>query len=335
MSDFQPHKQLVQRYYQALDQAELPDLSSVMQEFCAPDMHWRGFHPFNEMRSAEEVAERFWRPLKASLSRMQRRLDVLMAGQNMYADPGGEWVASMGHLTGLFDHSWLGIPPTGKLICLRYSAFHRIEDGRISETAMYFDIPHFMVQAGLNPFGLQTAAELVQPGPQTHDGLLFDPQPPEEAQRTLDAINAMVADLGRWDCDLPLEDELARTWNDDMLWWGPTGIGATYTIERYSKQHAGPFRAAFTERSPTSHICRMAEGHYGGFFGWPNFTARQTGSFMGRPATGERGEFRVIDIYRRAGDKLAENWIFIDLLHYWKQQGDDILGRIAELGPGQ
>jgi len=35
----------------------------------------------------------------------------------------------------------------------------------------------------------------------------------------------------------------------------------------------------------------------------------------------------VIDIYRREGDKLAENWIFIDLLYFWNQQGVDILAR--------
>ena len=69
----------------------------------------------------------------------------------------------------------------------------------------------------------------------------------------------------------------------------------------------------------------MAEGAYGGFFGWPNFTARLTGDFMGFPATGKVGEMRVIDIYRRRADKLAENWIFIDMLHFWKQQGIDIL----------
>jgi predicted ester cyclase len=50
---------------------------------------------------------------------------------------------------------------------------------------------------------------------------------------------------------------------------------------------------------------------------------------MGMPATGKSGEFRVIDIYRRAGDKLAENWIYIDLLHFWKTQGVDILARIT------
>jgi hypothetical protein len=37
---------------------------------------------------------------------------------------------------------------------------------------------------------------------------------------------------------------------------------------------------------------------------------------------------RVVDIYRRDGDKLAENWIFIDLLHFLKMQGQDILAQI-------
>ena len=32
----------------------------------------------------------------------------------------------------------------------------------------------------------------------------------------------------------------------------------------------------------------------------------------------------------REGDKLSENWIFIDLLHFWNQQGVDILDRIKK-----
>jgi hypothetical protein len=36
-------------------------------------------------------------------------------------------------------------------------------------------------------------------------------------------------------------------------------------------------------------------------------------------------EMRVVDIYRRDGDKLAENWIFIDFLHYFRQLGIDLL----------
>ena len=52
---------------------------------------------------------------------------------------------------------------------------------------------------------------------------------------------------------------------------------------------------------------------------------------MGMPASDTPGEMRVIDIYRREGDKLAENWVFIDLLHFWKTQGVDILKRTVEI----
>ncbi|WP_367647203.1 ester cyclase [Ruegeria arenilitoris] len=324
---FQEEKTLVSSFYEALDSSSETNLPDVFGQFCADDLLWRGFHPFDEITGADSVARTFWQPLKSSLKRMQRRQDVFFAGTNSL-EPGADvWVVSMGHLMGLFDAPWLGIRPTGKMAFLRYCEFHRIADGKIAETAMYFDIPHLMVQAGQNPFPPQTAAHLIQPGPLTHDGLLYEDQPEEEGRKTLAAINAMISDLGQWNSGLSLEDELARTWHDDMIWWGPEGIGATYTIERYAKQHSGPFRAGFADRSKTKHICRLAEGHYGGFFGWPNFTAVPTGGFMGMPATGKPGEFRVIDIYRRAGDKLAENWIFIDLLHFWKQQGVDILPR--------
>lgn len=327
MSDFQSQKQVVRDFYRALDGAEMDDLGAVMARFVAPGAVWRGFYPFDVMEGHQAATE-FWAPLRHALRRMQRRMDVFMAGANEIDGGASVWVVSMGHLMGLFDAPWLGIAPTGKLVMLRYCEFHRVEDGQIAETSMYFDIPHLMVQAGLRPFPKATAAHLVQPGPLTHDGLLFDAQPEAEGVATLAAINAMIADLGQWQLGLPLEEELARTWHDDMLWWGPEGIGATYTIERYAKQHAGPFRAAFSAREKTGHICRMAEGHYGGFFGWPNFRATLSGSFAGMPPTHKPGEFRVIDIYRREGDKLAENWIFIDLLHFWKQQGLDILGTL-------
>ena len=77
----------------------------------------------------------------------------------------------------------------------------------------------------------------------------------------------------------------------------------------------------------------MAEGNFGGFFGWPNFTAIHAGGFMGMPASDKRGEMRVIDIYRREGEKLSENWIFIDLSHFWMGLGVDILTRTAQIAP--
>ena len=330
-NDIQAAKACVVDFYQQLDNAAPDALDGIMRRYTSNDYLWRGYHPFDELRSVEQVTQLFWQPLRLALTHLQRRQDVFMAGYNEMDGFESIWVVSMGHLMGLFDQPWLGIPATGKLTMLRYCEFNKVQDGKITETAMYFDIPHLMEQAGLQPFALQTAAQLVQPGPMTHTGLMFGEQDVTEGEKTLAAINHMINALGNWEQPLSLQDELRLSWHEDMLWWGPTGIGAAYTIERYAQQHAGPFRAGFKDRIFNGHVCRLAEGEFGGFFGWPNLTLEPTGGFMGMPATGKRGEMRIIDIYRRKEGKLAENWVFIDLLHFWKQQGVDILARTTDL----
>lgn len=328
MSDLQDAKAVVRAYQSSIVAAGPEAVAAVLATHVSEDYLWRGMHPFDIQQGAIEVTDVFWAPLKAALTSLTRREDVFMAGRNEMDGFQSVWVVSMGHLMGLFDAPWLGIPATRKMAFLRYAEFSKVENGRIVETAMFFDIPHLMVQAGVNPFPPQTAAHLVQPGPVTHSGIMDAAQEPAEGEKTLALINAMINDLGTWQLGLPLVEELARTWNDDMIWWGPAGIGATYTIERYAEQHSAPFRAGFTDRTGTGHLCRLAEGEFGGFFGWPNFTATATGGFMGLPATGKPGEFRVVDIYRRGGEKLSENWVFIDLLHWLYGQGLDVLGRL-------
>ena len=330
--NFQKEKNLIRDYYKALDSAQGTDITKVLKNYISEDYIWRGFHPFNEISDAKEVSEIFWQPFRHAFKNIQRRMDIFMAGKNEIDGFESVWVISMGHLMGLFDNEWLGIAPSGKMAFLRYCEFNKVENGKITETAMFFDIPHVMMQVGLNPFPPQTAAHLVQPGPMTHEGLMFDEQDTAEGEKTLATIDFMVNDIRTWkeQQELPLVDELRRSWNEDMIWWGPAGIGATYTIERYAEQHSGPFRAGFKDRIFNGHICRIGEGNFGGFFGWPNLTLTPVGGFMGMPATGKPGDMRIIDMYRREGDKLTENWIFIDLLHFWNQQGVDILGRIKK-----
>ena len=337
VTDFQSEKAVVRAFHDALDGAPAEGVAEVLSAHCAPDYRWRAYYPWEEEHGPEAVANSFWEPLKRSMTGLVHRPDIFFAGRNEIDGFRSTWVVSMGHLMGLFDRPWLGIRPTGKIVMLRYAEFNRVENGRIAETALYFDIPHLMQQAGQNPFPPQTGAALVQPGPATHDGLLYGPQPPEEGEATLAAINAMITDIKVWTggVEEPLVEELRRTWHEDMLWWGPAGIGATYTIPRYAEQHSGPFRAAF-DRKFNGHVARLAEGHYGGFFGWPNLRLKHKGGFMGMPAGDPDRwcDMRVIDIYRRRGDKLAENWIFIDLLHFWKQQGVDILARATGIEAG-
>lgn len=323
MKDFQREKAVVRTFYSALDSADA-DIAAVLQQHTAEAFKWRGFHPFGEL-TKHQLVKQFWQPLRSALTAIQRREDIVFAGLNEIDGFDSVWVVSMGHLMGLFDQSWLGIQPTGKMTFLRYCEFSRVEDNQIAESAMYFDLPHLMTQAGYQPFASQTGAQLVQPGPLTNDGLLHSAQPPAHGEETLALINRMIGDLGQWNSNLSLEEELRLSWADDMIWWGPTGIGATYTIKRYAQQHAAPFRAGLTDRSKTRHVARLAEGHYGGFFGWPNFTARSTGGFIGLPASDTIGEFRVIDIYRRQGNRLAENWVFIDLPHLCSLHGVELI----------
>jgi predicted ester cyclase len=333
MSGFQNEKRVVLDYYKALDNANDAQIADVLKQHTTDHYIWRAFHPFHLQTDTCEVARLFWQPFRKSVTHMQRRMDVFFAGTNFVDESASVWICTMGHLMGLFDEAWLGIQPTGKMVMLRYAEFHKVENGKIAETAFYFDIPHFMMQAGYQPFAEQAAAHLVQPGPATHDALLYADADPSEGQKTLDTIHAMISDLGQWNSGLPLEEELARSWHDDMIWWGPAGIGATYTIARYAKQHSGPFRAGLSDRSGTGHIARIAEGHFGAFFGWPNFRAKATGGYLGLPHNDTPSEFRVIDVYRREGNKLKENWVFIDMLHFFMQQGIDILGDLESAKP--
>ena len=163
-----------------------------------------------------------------------------------------------------------------------------------------------------------------------NNGLLFKKQGVTKGLKTTKIIEQMIKDVLVWknfDRDKIIK-ELKKSWNEDMIWWGPTGIGSTFTIERYVDQHVQPFREIFIDRTLNKHICRLAEGNFGGFFGWPNLTLTPIKKFMGMNTKQKPSEMRVIDIYRRDGDKLSENWVFIDFLHFWKLQGIDILNEL-------
>lgn len=332
MSDFQAAKAVVRSYFDALEHATPETVVDVLHAYTAPGYRWRGVYPFREQHGAAAVAASFWQPLLRALPRMQRRQDIFIAGTNAY--DGEQWVMSMGNFMGLFDADWLGIRHTRKLACLRYAEFNCVIDGKIAQTGLFVDVIGMMVQAGAYPLPPSTGVYFNYPGPRTHDGLLYDDAPAEQGVETLALIERMVDDLtalnesGSMGCP---PEVLERTWHDDMLWYGPAGIGATFTIPRYQEQHQLPFRRNLDDKRFVGHVCRIAEGDYGCFFGWPNLTNRPIGGFLGLPAAPASAEMQVVDVYRRDGDKLAENWVFIDLVYWLRQQGLDVLERTRRI----
>lgn len=340
MNDFQKEKQIVREYFEAFSKADPSSATSVVEQFVSDDYQFFGVYPFNELKGAESVANTVWKPLMKAFTRLQRREDVFMAGQNVATEQQGEagleerWVMSMGHFVGLFDQDWLGIPFSRKVAFLRYAEFFCVRDGKIIKSSFFCDIIDLMHQVGIRPLPPETGHSFVYPGPATHDGIILTEQPNDQASETLRILDQMIADLST--LNVTANDEypaevLERSWSKDMLWYGPAGIGASYTIARYQQQHSYPFRQGLNGKQFNGHISRFAEGNYACFFGWPNLTNQPKGGFLGLPGGDVKADMRVVDVYRREGDKLVENWVIIDLLYWLKQQGLDVLERTSKI----
>jgi len=334
MTDHSSNKQLVLDYFDAIEKSTTEDISYTIDQFIADDYHWYGVYPFEEQENAQGVAKAFWIPFLSAWSPVRRRQDIFIGGTSEV--DGSEWVTSMGHFQGLFDNDWLGIPATGKMAYLRYAEFHNIKDGKIVRSSFFCDIIAVMHQAGINPLSTQTGASVIVPGPRTHDGIQVADQSHTESGKTMSVLNQMIADLDELNHsgdDRYPPEVLERTWHTDMNWYGPAGIGSTFTIPRYQEQHSYPFREGLKDKVYNGHICRYAEGNYACFFGWPNLTHTPVGGFLGLPGNDCRVDMRVVDVYRREDDKLAENWVIIDLPWWLKQQGIDIFERWKNITP--
>ncbi len=332
MGDYQQQKALILDYFADMESATADSVASVLRKYTSADYQFFGVHPFNEIHGATEVAASVWMPLYRAWTPIQRRQDVFMAGTSEVS--GDEWVMSMGHFLGLLDGDWLGIRATRRMTMLRYAEFNCVRERKIVKTGFFCDLIGVMHQMGINPLPPQTGASVVYPGPRTHDGLLMSPQPAAEGVKTLAVLSRMINDLNelnRTGNDRCPPEVLARSWHDDMIWYGPAGIGASYTIGRYQQQHQYPFREGLRDKVFHGHVCRFAEGNYACFFGWPNLSNTPTGGFLGLPGGAIRADMRVVDVYRRHGDKLAENWVLIDIPYWLRQQGLDVLERTRSI----
>ncbi len=329
MTEPQAAKTLALAYLDALETADSKNIADIIAEFVAPSYRFRGVHPFNEINCLAGVVQHVWQPLHESLASMRRHRDIFMAGPNL--SDGTMWVTSMGKFMGLFDNDWLGIPSTGKIVLIPYCEFLRVDDGKIAESALWVDIISVMKQVGLTPLPTPTGAEFINPGPRTNDGLLVEVQSAAATEKTRRLVDRMRDDFVATYGSHITAATMAKTWHDDMIWFGPGGIGAAYTIDGFLDQHERPFREGLEDIVFNGHVCNIAEGHYAGWFGWPNLTMTPSGGLMGLSASDRRVHMRVVDIYRRDGDKFAENWVFIDMLHWLLQQNVDVLARMRKI----
>ncbi|MEM6729789.1 MAG: ester cyclase [Pseudomonadota bacterium] len=316
---------LLADFHAAIDVSSTEDMPATCARFLSPAAPYRGMRPFYEQTGPADIAA-IYAPFKAAMTTWQRRPDIHFASHDHLSPDAAIWAVSMGTILGDFTAPWLGIPPTDKATALTYVTMAKVEGGQITELVEFFDILSVLTQAGLNPYAdVQSGAHRIFPGPKTHDGL--GPHDASETEATHALTTAMLDDLAK--SYTSPADHMARFWHPDMNWFGPTGIGTSLGFPGYRRGHTGPFEEKLDTTDIVDWEIATAQGRFSAVMWWPCLRMRNIGGYMGAPVSDKLADMRVIDLYRRDGDKLAENWIFIDMLHFLAGQGIDLLANIG------
>ncbi|MFT7650019.1 MAG: putative ester cyclase [Candidatus Poriferisodalaceae bacterium] len=239
------------------------------------------------------------------------------------------WVTGTGNLRAVFANDFLGIPATGDEVSIRWGDFTRLENGKIAETFFLIDLVDLMHQAGIDVLPAARGAEGLYPPPALSDGMLHDVQDSEVGMYSLDHIRRFIFDgLNAFD-ETDLESMGMADWFDpDVHWYGPGGIGACLSFGEFESLNQAPWLVAFPDRSVQDLDALFAEGVYSGAPGWAGVRATHTGTYLDQPATGNTIEFNGLDWWKRDGEKYVENWVFVDMIHLFRQFGVDLFERI-------
>ena len=301
------------------------DGADVIAENAVFSVAW----PVNELVGRDAIVENFITPIRNALADVHRR-DLIFIGGDNIREQGGYWCAAVTHYVGNFTKPLFGLLPSNSLVFLRAGEFYRIENGQITEAKIIFDLPDVMHQAGCLPLP-SLGTEITFPVPVTQDGLC--PQT-EGGEASLNVVQRMLGALHVFD---PVTKTSASqtgedgTWADDMMWYGPAGIGSNYRWEGFSKDHRVPFLDAFPDRKGGNHYCRIGDANYAAVSGWPSMTMTFQGDYLGQPADGRALTLRVMDFYRVADNRIKENWVTLDYGDLFAQMGRDLIAEANAL----
>ena len=150
-----------------------------------------GSHPINEAESGVGYYSDIIAPIAQSLDGFTRQNYIVLAGEYQ----GSEWVTSTGYFYGHFRKPMFGIPPSNKMAFLRFGEFHKMEDGKITETYVYLGLAELIIALGRWPLASSSGYEGLVPGPATHDGILIESSEPDISRASADLVEGMLKRL--------------------------------------------------------------------------------------------------------------------------------------------
>jgi predicted ester cyclase len=332
-TDNQRNKAKVLAFWDALDKVGSGAIQRVCADHLDPGFVWNGPAPLGRCERLEILAESFWAPLKKAIPDLRRETHLFFGGASSGRADGSQdgrmWVCGTGYLSGLPLESFLGIPAVGRPVRIRWGEFLRFDGERIVEAQTIIDFIDWFEQIGLPVLPPPRGAAHVFPAPTGYDGVLEAPQDDAETRETLKfGRDFIYGGLNSFDQQNLAKMGMARFFHPNLKWYGPGGIGACLSFSEFETLHQRPWLVAFPDRKVQDLESLFAEGHLLGASGVVAVRATHTGPYLDQPATQKKIEFSGLDFWLRSGDKLTENWVFVDMVHLFAQFGVDLFARM-------
>jgi len=331
----QVKKRTVMDFWRALENTAPGQLKDAMSLYVNADMAWNGPDPINRLQGADAFIAGYWLPLLRSFPDLHRETHIFFGGRSNGRIDGlldGEmWVCGTGLFSGTFSRDYLDIPASGKRVSIRWGEFCRLRNGKVDVTYLLLDLLDLMQQAGFHVLPPSRGKDGIYPPPRASDGVLMHEQDAEESRYSLEHIRKFIFDgLNKYDQSDLKSMGMAGFFHPEVKWYGPGGIGACLNFNEFETLHQQPWLKAFPDRSVQNLDALIAEGCYSGAPGWAGVRATHTGDYLGYPATGKPLEINGLDIWKREGEIYVENWVFVDMIHLFRQLGVDLIGRMRQ-----
>jgi predicted ester cyclase len=298
--------------------------------------HWQGPDPIGVQTSGAGIVTALFAPLRRALPNLRRETHIFMAGQSSAREDGhGDgacWVAGTGYYTGRAVKDVFGIPATDHDLRIRWGEFLRFDAaGRITRAQTIWDFVDWFDQIGLPVLPRPRGAVHVYPAPTAFDGVLAAPQSDEETRTTLAfGRDFIFGGLNRFDKADLSSMGMARFFHPNVKWYGPGGIGACLSLAEFETCHQQPWLTAFPDRRVMHLESLFAEGRLLAASGPMGVVATHTGPYLDHLPMGRQIEVSGLDFWLRTDGRFTENWVFVDMIHLFRQMGVDLFARLQE-----
>jgi hypothetical protein len=326
------NKQIIKAWSDDLRYVTPDTVGECLNKYWDKDAVLHGFQPIGDLTGTTPLCDELYRPYLRAFPNAKKHLHFLLAG----TDNGKEWVVVGGNLVGNFMEPWLGIPPTKLSTWVRFVELYEMQDGKIIRAHLLYDLLSLLNQAGFRFFNA-LAPEIIIPGPIPNNGVIMGQSDPADATTSL-VLEENWREIGLRQLQklekmiTPNKPALAivnEYFQKDMMWYGPDSMGSTKGVQNYLSRKELPWQLSMHETEFKKPSVRIAENDYVMTFGETN-VVHNGAELFGLPASGKHILASSCHIYRREGDRFAEDFCLMDMTGFFQQLGIDVLKRVRE-----